>query len=185
MNGQPLRADALRNRQAILTAARELVAARGPEVGMDQIAAAADVAVGTLYRHFPAKKDLIEAIAADLVDGVGESLDAVLDAVENGAAEGLDALVALFRRVVIDLRQERLFRLAVTGVADESLREIQRRGRAAVERLVAAAHGDGALYPDVTADDVVLLLSAAPVEPMPEAEQRRWLILMRRALTPP
>ena len=96
----------------------------------------------------------------------------------------VDEVIALLRHVMIDMRQERLLRFAVAGVADDSLQQIQTRGRAAVEQLVAAAHRDGSLYPDITANDVVLLLSTAPADAMSAVEQARWLTLARRALTP-
>ncbi|MGW4770823.1 TetR/AcrR family transcriptional regulator [Nocardia sp. NPDC004278] len=184
MTDRPRRADALRNREAIVAAARELVVAQGPDVGMDEIAAAAGVAVGTLYRHFPAKQDLIEGIVTGLTEAIGRSLDSALARVEHGTSSAVDELVALLRRVVIDMRQERLIRFAVAGVAEDSLREIQARGRAAVEHLVAVAHGTGSLYPDITTDDVVLLLSTAPADTTAEVEQLRWLTLVRRTLTP-
>ncbi|MFQ6396525.1 TetR/AcrR family transcriptional regulator [Nocardia sp. KC 131] len=185
MTGKPrLRADAQRNREAILDAARELVVGRGPAVGMDEIAAAAGVAVGTLYRHFPTKKDLVEAIVAELAAVVGESLDSALSRVASGASSATDEIIALLRSVVIDMRQERVLRFAVTGLADDSLRELRRRGRNAVEQLVTAAHRDGALYQDVTVDDVILLLATSPADAVPETEQRRWLALARRALSP-
>lgn len=184
MTGRPLRADALRNREAIVAAARELVIGHGPGIGMDEIATAAGVAVGTLYRHFPTKQDLIEGIVAELAEVIGASLDAALTRVGNGTSSAIDELVALLRSVVIDMRQERLLRYAIAGVAEEPLREIQARGRAAVEQLVALAHRSGALYPDTTPDDVILLLATAHVDAMPEPDQLRWLTLARRALTP-
>lgn len=58
----PQRADARRNRQRVLDAARSLFAERGLDVPMDEIAAAAGVGVGTVYRHFPNKGDLLEAL---------------------------------------------------------------------------------------------------------------------------
>jgi AcrR family transcriptional regulator len=63
-----LRADAERNRRRILDAARATFAERGLEVGVDAIAQAAGVGVGTLYRRFPTKDDLLRAILADWVD---------------------------------------------------------------------------------------------------------------------
>lgn len=178
------RADALRNRAAILSAARELVIAQGPGIGMDEIAAAAGVAVGTLYRHFPAKRDLVEAIVAEIATVVSESLDSALARVDAGASAAIDEIVALLRSVVIDMRQERLLRFAVAGLAEDSLQQLQFRGRAAVEHLVRAAHRDGSLYPDVTVDDVIVLLTTAPDDTVPVAEQLRWLTLARRALAP-
>lgn len=178
------RADALRNREAIRTAARDLVIDRGPAIGMDEIAAAAGVAVGTLYRHFPTKKDLIDSIVADLAAVIGRSLDAALARVADGTGSAIEEIVALLQAVVLDMRQERLLRFAVAGLAEEALQEIQQRGRAAVEQLVAVAHRDGSLYPDITVDDVILLLTTAPDDAVARAGQLRWLTLARRALTP-
>ena len=69
------RADAVRNRASILEAARRLVAEQGTEVAMGEIARAAGVAVGTLYRHFPNKTDLLAAVVNEYV-GAGWSSSA-------------------------------------------------------------------------------------------------------------
>jgi AcrR family transcriptional regulator len=58
-----LRADARRNRERVLAAARGLFAQRGKDAQMEDIARAADVGVGTVYRHFPTKDDLVAALA--------------------------------------------------------------------------------------------------------------------------
>ncbi|WP_157105882.1 TetR/AcrR family transcriptional regulator [Nocardia sienata] len=184
MAGKGRRADALRNREAIIAATRALVVERGPGIGMDEIAAAAGIAVGTLYRHFPAKKDLIEGAVADLAETIARSLDAALLRVETGAGPAIDELLALLRSVVLEMKQERLFRFAVAALAEDALGEVRDRGRIAVDRLVAAAHREGSLYPDITTDDVILLLATAPADTIPEADQLRWLALARRALTP-
>lgn len=62
---RPLRADARRNREAILAAARKQFAKHGLESQMEDIARAAHVGVGTVYRHFPTKDDLFAALVAD------------------------------------------------------------------------------------------------------------------------
>src|SRR4051812_50043974 len=64
----PQRADARRNREGILGAAREVFAQTGRDVQMPDVARAAGVGVGTLYRHFPAKEDLIRALVQDKVE---------------------------------------------------------------------------------------------------------------------
>src|SRR6266568_1718289 len=63
--GRPLRADARRNREKVLHAAREAFAASGFGVPLDEIAARAGVGPGTVYRHFPTKEALFEAVVAD------------------------------------------------------------------------------------------------------------------------
>jgi len=60
---RPPRADAVRNREAVLDAARKVMSDEGLDAGMDDIARAAKVGVGTVYRHFPTKDDLIAALA--------------------------------------------------------------------------------------------------------------------------
>jgi AcrR family transcriptional regulator len=60
-----LRADARRNRQAVLAAAKRLFAAKGLDAQMPEVARSAKVGVGTVYRHFPTKDDLIAALAVE------------------------------------------------------------------------------------------------------------------------
>ena len=65
---RPLRADAARNRTRILDAAREAFAAAGLDVGVEEIARRAGVGKGTLYRRFPTKEALVQAIVQDRLD---------------------------------------------------------------------------------------------------------------------
>jgi AcrR family transcriptional regulator len=76
--GGRFRRDAERNRQRILAAAAGLISEQGLGVSHDQIAQAADVAVGTVYRRFPDKASLVEALFADQVDAVVAAARAAL-----------------------------------------------------------------------------------------------------------
>jgi AcrR family transcriptional regulator len=67
---RPRRADARRNYERLVTAAREVLTERGSEAAMEEIAKRADVGVGTLYRHFPRRIDLVEAVYREDVDGL-------------------------------------------------------------------------------------------------------------------
>jgi AcrR family transcriptional regulator len=71
-NGRVLRADARRNREAIIVAAKKLFADQGLEAQMPDVAKAAKVGVGTVYRHFPTKDDLIAALATDRFERLAE-----------------------------------------------------------------------------------------------------------------
>ena len=84
---RPLRADARRNREAVLQAAREAFSELGLEAQMDDIAARAGVGVGTVYRHFPTKEALIEALHADRWRQLTAAADPYLDA--DDAWDGL------------------------------------------------------------------------------------------------
>jgi AcrR family transcriptional regulator len=178
-----LRADAARNRAAILTAARTLLLERGPDAGMDEIAAAAGVAVGTLYRHFPAKQDLVQVIAEELGAAIGELLDAAVARADTGETAAADELLALIRRVVVDLGDERLLRSALSSLAPEPLEAMRDHAMRAVETLVEAAHRDAALRPGITAGDLGLLLATSPDGSVPEPARRRWTELAWFALS--
>src|SRR3954453_18750875 len=67
---RPLRADARRNRERVLAAARAVFAEHGREAQMDDVARSAGVGVGTVYRHFPTKEALVQALALDLFEGL-------------------------------------------------------------------------------------------------------------------
>lgn len=73
--GIPLRADALANRQRLIDAAHEVFRERGIDAEMKTIAERAGVGVGTIYRNFPTKDDLITAIAAELIDSMATVCD--------------------------------------------------------------------------------------------------------------
>jgi len=83
---RPLRADARRNREAVLEAARSAFAADGLSVPLDEIARRAGVGPGTLYRHFPTKEALIEAVVHDRVRRLAIEGAALLDSPDPGAA---------------------------------------------------------------------------------------------------
>src|SRR5260370_41758245 len=67
---KPLRSDALRNRDRLVAAARELFAERGVDVAMADIARHAGVSNGTLYNRFPTREDLIEAVFTDRLGAI-------------------------------------------------------------------------------------------------------------------
>ena len=81
-----MRADARRNRQRVLSAARKCMARDGLEAQMEEIARCAKVGVGTVYRHFPNKEDLVEALAADRFERLAGLAEAALDREDPGPA---------------------------------------------------------------------------------------------------
>src|SRR3954470_2748207 len=80
IENRPLRADARRNRAAIVKAARKVFSERGQDAQMDDIAGRAKVGVGTIYRHFPTKDALLEELVRD---GFRELATLVLAALER------------------------------------------------------------------------------------------------------
>jgi AcrR family transcriptional regulator len=92
---RPMRADATRNRARLVVAARAVLTDRGSSATVEEIAKTADVGVGTLYRHFPRRIDLVEAVyredVDELVGQAGEQGDAT-DAWQ-GLVNWLDAFV--------------------------------------------------------------------------------------------
>jgi AcrR family transcriptional regulator len=79
-NARTLRADARRNREAVLAAAKKLFADQGLEAQMPDVAKAAKVGVGTVYRHFPTKDDLIAALVAERFERLAQKAREVLEA---------------------------------------------------------------------------------------------------------
>ena len=85
---RPLRRDAERNRDRIVTAARGAFAADGIDVSVEEIARRAEVGVATLYRRFATKEELIDAV---LEDALGEICDAAEEALEVEDAQSAEA----------------------------------------------------------------------------------------------
>ncbi len=153
---KPLRADARRNRDALVAQARELFATGDEDVRFDDFADLAGVGTGTLYRHFPTREALAAAVyqeeAATLCDLAGR-LRATLPPGE--------ALAVFLRRMVdhIGAHQRLARRLAALLAATPG--DMVRGGQdleQAVGELVAAAVADGAIRDDVPAGAVMMAL---------------------------
>jgi AcrR family transcriptional regulator len=151
---RPLRRDAARNRRLLLDAARELFAERGLEVTMDEIAERAGVGVGTAYRRF-ANRD--EVIAALFEDRIEEYLALIDEALEHPDPwEGLAGF--LERSVALQAADRGLHDLLVThGRSAEHAAGKRERVIPALRRLVRRAQEAGELRPDAQALDVPLI----------------------------
>jgi AcrR family transcriptional regulator len=149
-----LRADAQRNREAVLTAAREVFAEQGLEAPLEEIARRAGVGIGTLYRRFPTRPDLIDAILATTIDGMIGTAEAALrmpDAwagfvhylEETGRRQASD-------RAINDMMSMRLPRARQTETARRRLFEL-------TTRIIERAQASGQLRADLTQEDLALI----------------------------
>jgi AcrR family transcriptional regulator len=151
-----VRADARRNRARILAAADEVFAENGPAASTEQIATRAGVASGTIFRHFPTKQALLQAIMKDLLQRLIDEADAL-------AADGdpETALSEFFTRTVEQAaRKHTVIDLLTQSGMDPRIAEAVRLLHDGVHRLLARAQAAGAVRPDVGADEVVVLLAA-------------------------
>ena len=179
---RPIRADAVRNRRKILDAAAQITA-HGPEVGMDEIAAAAGVAVGTLYRHFPNKVDLLSAVIAEYVAEVADDADASLARARDGS-RALDEVVGFLDRVVESTAHNHAVKAAakLLGVDGYGQQSDEARAGAALAELLRLGQDAGDVRPQVTIDDIYLLMATAPTD-QPAEVRRRWLALVLPGIT--
>jgi len=179
-----LRADAARNRANILRAARTLIAAHGERAGMDDIAREAGVAVGTLYRHFPTKADLVDAIVSELAGLIFDALDAAVARVDSGDS-AIKELTHLIGRMSEAAGHDRTVKAAMANLGVPVHPDLTERAMTGLARLVAAGHAEGTLHPDITPGDLVIVMSTMPDDELPEAARHRWLELAMRSLAAP
>lgn len=150
------RADARRNREKLLVAARTAFAAADDTTPLEGIARAAGVGVGTLYRHFPTREALVEAVYAAELEDVTASASALLRTSAPDVA--LRAWMDCYARFVATKRG--LLDTLMAGWASGRIATPTTRERitAAIADLLAAGARDGSLRADVEADDVTTLL---------------------------
>lgn len=147
---KPLRADARRNREAILNAAKAVFARQGVDAQMDDIARRAKVGVGTLYRHFPTKNVLIEALVADRFSQIAGF---VADALEDpDAFEGLCR--SMRRGAELAARDRGVSSLFGDVGESAAVQEAQAEVLRLMSELIAKAHAAGTLRPGFVADDI-------------------------------
>lgn len=175
MRRRPLRRDAVANRERLLAAAVTTLLRHGSAATMSQIAEAAGVGIGTLYRRYPTREALLEALQL-------RAFEMVIDLVKEIEARGLGGIDAL--RMFLERTVEHGSQLAMPahGVALSPSPEIhERRGElhgriaAVVERGVR----DGSLRPDLTMQDVVVFGSLIAV---PQPGSSDWPVRMARQI---
>ena len=151
---RPLRRDAERNRQRILTAAADAFAAGGLAVTMDEIARRAGVGVGTVYRRFPDKELLIEALFEQRIDELVALAEAARDDPDPFAG-----LVRFFETFLAVQAADRGLKEVVLGTARGAGRAARARERIGpiVDHLLARACEAGDVRPDVAASDLALI----------------------------
>ncbi|GAB1824449.1 TetR/AcrR family transcriptional regulator [Herbidospora sp. RD11066] len=150
------RADALRNRARILAAAAEVFDTHGTSASTEEVARTAGVAVGTVFRHFPTKADLLTALMKDLQERLAAWATRL-----TTEGDG-QALFTFFAQVVEYAAGARtVVHLLAAGGTDVGVdRQVAGLG-AAVEALLARAVAAGTVRPDVRPDEVTALLTAA------------------------
>ena len=152
-----LRADAARNRAAIVAVARDVFAEQGLEAPLEAIAARAGVGIATLYRRFPTREKLV---AAALTEKVAEYAEAAEQAL--AAADPWDGFAGFVRRICELQAGDRGLSdlLSMTLSADEHVEQLRRVANDRVMLLIDRAKAGGKLRGDFVGEDLVLLLIA-------------------------
>jgi AcrR family transcriptional regulator len=152
-----LRADATRNRVAILTAARQVFAEQGLRAPLEEIARRAGVGIATLYRRFPTRERLV---AAALIEKITQfEMAASLALAEPDPWDGFAGLVRRICELQADDRGLSDL-LSMTLPASEEVEQLRAKAHGHVAELVARAKASGRLRPDFAAEDLLLVLIA-------------------------
>ena len=174
---RPQRADAARNRQLLIDAARQLIDESGPALVMDEVARRAGVANATLYRNFPARSDLLVAVYAGDVDELCHQGTALLQEASPGAA-----LFTWMDSFVRHVAARRPLALAATEGSEQRGDLFSRwheRMATTAAPLLTRAQEAGAVRRDLTAQDILALANAAAIAGTGPDDARRLLDVMR------
>jgi AcrR family transcriptional regulator len=151
---RPLRADAERNRLRIIQAAAEVFARRGLDAGLDEIARHAGVGTGTVYRRFPDKSLLVEALIEQRMAALDELAESAA-----GRESAWDGIVLFLETLVEQLIADRgLTDMLFTDCGDNQL-IADRRSRLGpiLAELVERAKEQGSVRPDLSVSDVAMV----------------------------
>ena len=152
---RPLRRDAQANRDRIVAAAHAAFAADGVEVSVEEIARRAAVGMGTLYRHFPTKEDLVDAVLEDTFDEIVGAAEQALT--EEDAWRGLTGFLERFFALHVENRGLKDM-LATRAHGRERADAMRARMRPLIRRLVARAQEQGTLRADFAPEDMPFVI---------------------------
>ena len=176
---RPQRADARRNMQALIAAARQAFAEKGGDASLDDIARRAGVGPGTLYRHFPTREALIEAVYRDGIDAIAESGNRL--AATESPGDALADWLLEYTAYVAEKRGLAKSLVVTLDNRDEVFAYAHARVRGTAEALFERAKEASAIRPDVEITDVIHLANAIALgsESTPDGrEQARRLLAL-------
>src|SRR6202167_3369322 len=151
-----LRADARRNRERIISAARELFAREGPEAQIDEIAAQAGVGIGTVYRHFPTKEALLTAMVRERFQEFAE-----VAKIAEEIPDPREALESVIFTSAEAVEGDSGFQLAMMGSNELEWEGIEEDKAALAEvltRIISRAAAAGVVRDDFTFQDFGMMM---------------------------
>ncbi|MBX6381511.1 MAG: TetR/AcrR family transcriptional regulator [Microbispora sp.] len=187
-SGPPaMRSDARRNYERLLRIAEDAFAKQGVNASLTEIAKRADVGIGTLYRHFPTREALLEAVLRDRFDTLSSQ---GREMGETYAPE--DALLNWLRLVIAELSRFRGLAVSITACLDGMSPELAAACgglRKTAEDLLTRARLDEAVRDEVTVSDVLRFVNAIALvteqSPQPAGEADRMLALLMNGFRRP
>ncbi|WP_431815775.1 TetR/AcrR family transcriptional regulator [Gordonia jacobaea] len=155
--GRPLRADAERNRRRIIAAAHKLFAERGLDVSLDDVAAAAGVGVGTVYRRFANRDELIVGVFAAHLEEVAEQTEGVLAADSDPWA----SVVTMVSTVCTAMAEDRGLAAIIMQIdhTDPTIATVKARMTKRMGEVFDRAHAAGVLREDIVETDIFSIFS--------------------------
>lgn len=150
----PLRRDAQRNRERILVAARDVFATRGFAATLDDVAHHAGVGVGTVYRRFPTKEELIEAVFTDRLEDLVTLAEEAL-----AAPSAWDGLTGFLRTSARWHAADRGLRDAALSMDERHFKQAGEQLAPLLEQIMARAHAEGTLRPDAGFHDFPIIMA--------------------------
>ena len=170
---RPKRADARRNYEKVLAAAREAFAEGGESTALEEIARRAGVGIGTLYRHFPTRQALLEALY------VGEVEEVCRSAAELDGADPWEALTGWFERFIAYIGTKQALAAELLNYLDQdaSLFQVCRTSLfEAGEPLLKRAQEARVVRPDVDIAEVIQMVVGIAKIPTAAPEQRQHIL---------
>ena len=183
---RPLRRDAERNRQRILQPASEVFTEQGLEVSLDEVARRAGVGVGTVYRRFRTKEELVEALFEDRVDAIADVAERAAEEPDpwTGLASFMEQMADMLAG---DLGLRQMLMFATYG--QDRVAYARQQNAPLVERLLKRAQAAGQARPDLMLTDIpflvfVLTEAAQMARPARPDLWRRYLALILDGMRP-
>ncbi|MFC5264676.1 TetR/AcrR family transcriptional regulator [Kribbella qitaiheensis] len=162
-----MRSDARRNRERLLAVAREAFAEQGMAVVLDDVARRAGVGPGTLYRHFPNREALFEAVMLDRIESLGGDAATLLQAEAPG-----DALFEFIGRLVEDAAAKADLLDALRPSGEDAVTTAADGLKRALGQLLERAQRGGDVRQDITTADLMALMTGVLYALSPRSAQR-------------